>query len=216
MAPIDILNIGGRDPYTRAMAWGRLVQKATPGPPSPATPRPAPLLAAGALLAVAGIVALLVDPAGWGPTWPVVLVGAVGAAISVRIAHLPRRTALMTMVAVALAGMGWIELVNIAQYGTLSLSGPPPLIRWCGATYQKSAVVVSTPPPADGARDTMILRTPSGYDVFGVAPPRTAACGAQSTLSVEVGTARFIVYDRMAEAPPPTQPIGRPAPIRPS
>jgi hypothetical protein len=198
------------------MAWGRLVDDASPGPSRPVPVRPAPVLALGALLAVAGLVAVLAAEAGLGPTWPVVLVGAIGAAAALRIAHLSRRAALATMVAVGLAGMGWIELINVAQYGTLSLSGPPPVIRWCGAAYEKSAVAVATPPASDGAPDASVLRTPSGYDVFGVAPERAGACGSQGALFVEVGPARFVVYDRSAGTPGPTQPIERPAPLRPS
>ncbi len=84
-----------------------------------------------------------------------------------------------------MAGLGWIELVNKAQYGTLALTGAPPLVRWCGNTYQPSGVITAAASTGDGPTYSQILRTPSGYDVFGVALHGQRSCGATSPLFVE-------------------------------
>ena len=111
----------------------------------------------------------LESAAGLGPSAVVVAVAALGRAAAVRYGHAVRRVTLITFVIVAVTGLGWIELINTAQYGTLALTGAPPLVRWCGATYKPSGVVTSELSTGPGAVHSTILRTPSGYDVFGVA-----------------------------------------------
>jgi hypothetical protein len=161
---------------------------ATPAPVSP--PR---VLTAVAVVGV--VVWLLVSVAGLGPSWGVVLVAAGGTAAGVRLAHAARRVAVAALVVVAVTGLGWIEMVNVVQYGTLALTGAPPLVRWCGATYRPSGVITAAPSTGVGPGYTKILRTPSGHDVFGVTLQGHHACGRTGAVFVSVGPGRFAAYD---------------------
>ncbi len=158
------------------------------------------------VLAGLGLVAasawVLESPVGLGPGLEVVLAAALGSAAAVRFGRAARRVALITLLVIALTGVGWIELINKAQYGTLALTGAPPLVRWCGTTYKPSGVITSTLSSGSGPTYSKILKTPSGYDVFGVALRRQRSCGPSGPLLVGVGTARFAAYD-----PVPTSPV---------
>ncbi len=184
------------------MVWGKPVPSApaAEGPLAPAAPvSPSRLLAA---LGVVGAVTWAVESgAGLGPNLVVVLVAALGASGAVRYGRGVRRVALSTLLVVALAGVGWIELVNKVQYGTLALTGAPPLVRWCGTTYRPSGVVTAAPSTGAGPRYSTILRSPSGYEVFGVALGRERSCGRSGPLFVALGGARYAAYDPVALAP---------------
>ena len=130
-----------------------------------------------------------------GPRWGVVLVAALGSGGAVLFARAGRRFAVVTVLVVSLTGLGWIELINKVQYGTLALTGAPPLIRWCGNTYQPNGVVTSTLSVGGGSTYSKILRTPSGYDVFGLALHGRRSCGAAGPLFVGVGPGRYATYD---------------------
>jgi hypothetical protein len=178
------------------VVWGKPLPEAPAGKGNGATTAPvSPLrvLAAAALVGV--VIWLLVSVAGLGPSWGVVLLAAAGTAAGVRLAHAARRVVVVTLVVVAMTGLGWIELVNVVQYGTLALTGPPPLVRWCGATYRPSGVVTAAPSTGIGPRYTKILRTPSGHDVFGVTLQGHHACGRPGAVFVSVGPGRFAAYD---------------------
>jgi hypothetical protein len=101
-----------------------------------------------------------------------------------------------------MAGIGWIETLDKVQYGTLALTGPPPLVRWCGTTYRPSGVITAEPSTGAGPRYSTILRTPSGYDVFGVALGARRSCGDDGPLFVGEGAGRFAAYDPVTLAPP--------------
>jgi hypothetical protein len=178
------------------VVWGKPLPEAPAGKGARATPDPVSPLRVLAAVAVVGLVVwLLVSAAGLGPSWGVVLVAAVGTAAAVRLARASRRVAAITLVAVALTGLGWIELVNTVQYGTLALTGAPPLVRWCGATYRPSGVITAAPSTGVGPRYTKILRTPSGHDVFGVTLQGHHSCGRTGAVFVSVGHGRFAAYD---------------------
>jgi len=151
------------------------------------------VLAGLALVAVVSWV--LVAAAGLGPSWEVALVAGLGSAGAVRFARGTRRVAAITFVVVAVAGFGWIEMVNTVQYGTLSLSGAPPLVRWCGATYKPDGVITASTSTGAGPSYSKILRTPSGDDVFGVALRGRGSCGTSGPLFVGVGPGRYAAYD---------------------
>jgi hypothetical protein len=147
-------------------------------------------------VAVVGLVVwTLVSVAGLGPSWDVVLVAALGSAGVVRFAHAARRVAVVTLLVVAMTGLGWIELINKVQYGTLALTGAPPLVRWCGTTYHRSGVVTVAPSTGAGSAYSKILRTPSGDDVFGEALHGHHSCGTSGALFVDVGHKLFAAYD---------------------
>ena len=147
-------------------------------------------------MAVVGIVVwLLVSAAGLGPSWGVVLIAAVGTAAAVRFAHAGRRVAAVALVVVAMTGLGWIVLINTVQYGTLALTGAPPLVRWCGVTYRPDGIKTATPSSGVGLPYTKILRTPSGHDVFGVTLHGHHSCGRTGPVFVSVGHGRFAAYD---------------------
>ncbi len=180
------------------MVWG----KPLPGsaaedqaPPGPAPVSPTRIAAAAALVGV--LVWALASVMGLGPNLDVVLVAAFGAAGAVRYGRGRRRLAVVTLLALAVAvvGIGWIEAVNKAQYGTLALRGAPPLVRWCGATYRPSGVISSEPSTGSGPTETPILRSPSGYAVFGVAPGAGRACAANGALFVNLGSSHYAAYD---------------------
>jgi hypothetical protein len=165
--------------------------------PAPVSPRR--VLAA---LSVVGVTSWALESvAGLGPSAVVVAVAALGSAAAVRYGHAVRRVTLITFVLVAVTGLGWIELINTAQYGTLALTGAPPLVRWCGATYKPSGVVTSELSTGPGAAYSTILRTPSGYDVFGVALAGHHSCATSGPLFVGVARARYAVYDPEATSP---------------
>jgi hypothetical protein len=145
-------------------------------------------------LGVVGLVTVTLESS-LGPSWGVVLVAGLGSGGAVLCARAGRRFAVVTLLVVSLTGLGWIELVNKVQYGTLALTGAPPLVRWCGTTYRPNGVVTSTLAAGGGATYSKILRTPSGYDVFGLALRGRRSCGAAGTLFVGVGPARYAAYD---------------------
>lgn len=179
------------------MVWGKPLVVETAGEPVPgasSTPvSPARVLTGLTVAAVATWA--LESVLGLGPSLLVVGVAGFGAAAAVRYGHAAGRVALITLLVVAVSGLGWIEVINKAQYGTLALTGAPPLVRWCGTTYVPSGVVTSNLSTGAGQRYTKILRTPSGYDVFGVALAAHRSCGRTGPLLVRVGTARYAAYD---------------------
>lgn len=186
------------------MVWG----KALPGTPgretTSATPqaRASPGRALIALGLVGALTWTLTSAIGLGPSWEVAVVAALGVAGAVRFARASRRVAVVTMAVIAIAGLGWIEMINEVQYGTMSLSGAPPLVRWCGITYKPTGVVAAAPSTGAGPSYSRILRTPSGYDVFGVALQQHHSCASTTgPLFVGVGTARFDAYDPVTPLP---------------
>jgi hypothetical protein len=163
---------------------------------------PARILAG--LVLVGAFTWILASPVGLGPSLDVVLVAALGAAGAIRFGRGAIRVALITLLVVALTGLGWIELINKAQYGTLSLTGAPPLVRWCGTTYKASGIVTAEPSAGAGPKYSKILQTPSGYDVFGVALIAHRSCGTSATIGplfVAIGTARYAAYDPVTTRP---------------
>lgn len=160
------------------------------------TPAPVSRVRVLTTLTVVGAVTwMLVSVAGLGPSWGVVLVAAVGSAGAVRFARAARRVVVVTLLVVALTGLGWIELINKVQYGTLALTGAPPLVRWCGTTYHRSGVITAEPSTGVGPAYSKILRTPSGEDVFGEALRGRHSCGTSGALFVGVGHGLFAAYD---------------------
>jgi hypothetical protein len=147
-------------------------------------------------LAVVGVLTWGLESAGGlGPSWKVVVVAAIGSAVAVRYARVTRRVAVVTLLVVAMTGLGWIELINEVQYGTLALTGAPPQVHWCGTTYVPNGVVAATPSTGAGPAYSEILRTPSGDAVFGVALRGRRSCGASGPLFVGVGPGRYAAYD---------------------
>lgn len=188
------------------MVWGKPLPGTAVGESGAALPvaSVAPTRILGALALVGAATWALESVAGLGPSVAVVLVAAFGSAAAVRYGHAVRRVAVVTLLVMAASGLGWIELVNKVQYGTLALTGAPPLVRWCGTTYAPSGVVTSDLSAGAGPRYSKILRTPSGYDVYGVALATHHSCGSSGPLFVGVGTARYAAYDpTSAPAPKP-------------
>ncbi len=179
------------------MVWGKPLPSAPAGEPETAPPpgwaSPTRLLVA--LGAVAALTWVLESPVGLGPGLDVVLVAALGSAVAVRYGRAARRVALITLVVIALTGVGWIELINKAQYGTLALTGAPPLVRWCGTTFKPSGVITSSLSTGAGPRYSQILKTPSGYDVFGVALAPQRSCGTSGPIFIGLRHARYAAYD---------------------
>ena len=185
------------------MVWGKpLADTPTGKLTSLARPAPvSPLLALAALAPVGALTWALVAVAGLGPSLAVVLVAAFGSAGAVLFARGTLRFAVVTLLVISMTGVGWIELVNKAQYGTLALTGAPPLVRWCGNTYQPSGVITAAASTGAGPTYSQILRTPAGYDVFGVALHGQRSCGMTGPLFVELGKARYAEYDTRTPAP---------------
>ena len=102
----------------------------------------------------------------------------------------------MVPLVVGCAGLVGIEGVNEAQYGTLSLSGPPALVWWCGDTYRPSGAVTGTLAEGDGPPFSQILTTPAAYSVYAVSSggPRVS-CGATGPVLVQIGSHRYEVYN---------------------
>jgi hypothetical protein len=184
------------------VVWGRAVA----GMPTRESRDPAPFPVSPTRILVAlGVVGAatwaLASAAGLGPSLVVVLVAALGSGVAVRYGRGARRAAVITLVVVAVTGIGWIEGLNKVQYGTLALTGAPPLVRWCGTTFRPSGVVTAGPSSGAGLRYSTILRTPSGYDVFGVDPGTDRSCGASGPVFVRVGQGRFAAYDPVTAEP---------------
>ncbi len=175
---------------------------------SPAWPASvSPVRAVAALAPVGALTWALVAVAGLGPSLGVVLVAAFGSAGAVLFARGALRLAVVTLLVLSMTGLGWIELINKAQYGTLALTGAPPLVRWCGNTYKPSGVITAAASTGAGPAYSQILRTPSGYDVFGVSLMGQRSCGTTGPLFVELGKARYAEYD--TRIPTPAAPVGR-------
>ncbi len=181
------------------MVWG----KSLPGTPAverapPEPPEVSPVRILAGLVLVGALTWILSSLVGLGPGLDVVLVAALGSAGAIRFGRGGGRVAVVTLLVVALIGLGWIELINKAQYGTLSLTGAPPLVRWCGTTYTPSGVVTAEPSAGAGPKYSKILETPSGYGVFGVALGGHRSCGTGATIGplfVAIGRARYAAYD---------------------
>ena len=194
------------------MVWGKslpgtpAVERAPPDPP----PEVSPARILAGLVLVGALTWTLASLAGLGPSLDVVLVAALGSAGAVRFGRGAGRVALVTLLVVALTGLGWIELINKAQYGTLALTGAPPLVRWCGTTYRPSGVVTVEPSAGTGPTYTKILQTPSGYGVFAVALGAHRSCGTSATtgpLFVSIGKARYAAYDPVTTKPVALRPL---------
>ena len=185
------------------MVWGKPLPSAPAWESGIATPprwvSPTRVLAALGIVAVMAWV--LESPVGLGPGLEVVLAAALGSAVAVRYGRATRRVALITLLVIALTGVGWIELINKAQYGTLALTGAPPLVRWCGTTFKPSGVITSKLSSGAGPKYSKILKTPSGDDVFGVALARQRSCGTSGPIFVGVGAARYAAYDPVTSSP---------------
>lgn len=178
------------------MVWGKTLPHETAGKVAPPAPGPVSRVRVLVALSVVGVLTWgLESTAGLGPNWTVVLVAAVGSAAAVRYARVTRRVAVVTLLVVAMTGLGWIEVINKVQYGTLALTGAPPQVHWCGTTYVPDGVVAASPSTGTGPAYTKILRTPSGDDVFGVALRGRRSCGASGPLFVGVGPGRYAAYD---------------------
>ena len=189
------------------MVWGKPLLDAAVGESGAAEPLTAvsPTRILGALAVVGAATWALESVVGLGPILGVVLVASFGCAAAVRYGHAAGRVAIVTLLVFAASGLGWIELVNKVQYGTLALTGAPPLVRWCGTTYAPSGVVTSDLSTGAGSTYSKILRTPSGYDVFGVALATHHSCGVSGPLFVGVGPSRYAAYD--STSPPPSKPV---------
>lgn len=173
------------------MVWGR------PGPAGNAADTAEHAVSAGraalGLAVVAALTGALVVVAGLGPTWPVVVAAALGAGAAVIVARASGRVAMVAVVLVGVSGLAWIEVVNEVQYGTVALTGTPPLVRWCGATYKPDGMSATRPGAAGTPAYSKVLRTPSGHDVYGVAPRGRRPCAA-GALFVQSGPGRYLVY----------------------
>ncbi|HVA04535.1 MAG TPA: hypothetical protein VMU64_12425 [Acidimicrobiales bacterium] len=185
------------------MVWGQPLPSPPAGETETATApgwvSPSRVLVALGVVAV--VTWVLESLVGLGPGLEVVLVAALGSAVAVRFGRAARRVALITLVVIALSGVGWIELINKAQYGTLALTGAPPLVRWCGTTFKPSGVITSNLSSGTGPRYSKILKTPSGYDVFGVALARHRSCGTSGPIFVGLRAARYAAYDPVTSSP---------------
>jgi hypothetical protein len=139
---------------------------------------------------------VLVVVARLGASWPVVVVATTGTALSLWFGRLSRRLGLGLLLAVGGAGLLWIEAVNIVQYGSLALTGPPAKVWWCGDSYTPSGAVTRGLSDGDGPPFNQILTTPAAYSVYGVdnGDPGTT-CGATEPLLVQVGPGRYEVYN---------------------
>ncbi len=185
------------------VVWGKPLSVAPAAEPSPGVGAAlvSPTRVLGALSVVDVTSWALESAADLGPSVVVVAVAALGSAAAVHYGHAVRRVTLITFFVMAVTGLGWIELINTAQYGTLALTGAPPLVRWCGATYKPSGVVTSELSTGRGSTYSTILRTPSGYDVFGVALAGHHSCATSGPLFVGVARGRYAVYDPEAASP---------------
>ncbi len=167
---------------------------APPNPPPDAATlrRPSRLLAG---LGATALVCLgLVVLARLGASWPVVVVAVVGTGLSLWLGNTSRLRALSLVVVVAAAGLLGLEGVNAAQYGTLSLSGPPAHVWWCGDTYSASGAVTGGLAQGDGPPFSQILTTPAAYSVYAGYRAGTT-CGATGPLLVQIGPGRYEIYN---------------------
>jgi hypothetical protein len=110
--------------------------------------------------------------------------------------HFSRRSALALLLVVTCAGLLGIEVVNEAQYGTLSLSGPPTKIWWCGDTYRPSGAVTHGLGNGDSPPFVQMLTTPAAYSVYGTYNGQPGeSCGATGPLLVQVGPKEYKIYN---------------------
>jgi hypothetical protein len=83
-------------------------------------------------------------------------------------------TAITVWVVVAVASFGLLELWNGTAFNTLSLTGPPPAVQWCGAHYDKAGTG-SRPPhlkTVGTAPSGMAILSAIGCDAGGPTPRR--------------------------------------------
>jgi hypothetical protein len=133
---------------------------------------PAPVSPSRALAGFAVVGAatwMLASVAGLGPSLEVVLAAAMGSAATVRFAHVARPVAVVTLLVVAVIGLGWPELINKAAVRDARAErGSPagPLMR---RHLSAERCRRRRPSAGGGARYSQIFQTPSGDNVLGVA-----------------------------------------------
>jgi hypothetical protein len=89
-----------------------------------------------------------------------------------------RRLVAVVVVAVALAGFASLEAFNDLEFGTLSLSGPPPQVLACGAVYEQTSISLDVP---KSLHLHQVGTTPSGLAMLG-----NAQCGNEASVWVFV------------------------------
>jgi hypothetical protein len=125
-----------------------------------------------------------------------VAVAAAGTATAVLLAHGSRACALTALLVVGGSGLLGIEIVNEVQYGTLSLTGPPAKVWWCGDTYQPSAAASHGLGGGDGPPFVQVLTTPAAYSVYAMDNRASgASCGATGPLLVQIGQGEYTIYN---------------------
>ena len=148
------------------------------------------------LIATAVLCAALIVFPRLGASWPVVVVAAVGTIMTFWPAHVSGARALALGLIVGCVGLVGIEIVNEAQYGTLSLSGPPAKVWWCGDTYSPSGSFTTGLGDEDGPPYVQLLTTPADYSVYGTFNGQPGiSCGATGPLLVQVGSGKYKIYN---------------------
>lgn len=150
-----------------------------------------PLLA---LLVTTAGTAALVTVMRLGGSWPVICTAAAGIGMTYWLRGASVRRAMTAFLVVGLAGLFIIEAVNVFQYGTMSLTGPPTTIRWCGDSYRPSGSVTHGLGNGDGPPFAQLLTTPAAYSVYGTYRPGFS-CGATGPLLVELHPRVYAVYN---------------------
>jgi len=131
-----------------------------------------------------------------GASWPLVVVAGVGTGLALGFAHFSPLRALALGLLIGCVGLLGIEIINMAQYGTLSLSGPPAKVWWCGDTYSPSGSFTAGLGDEDGPPYVQLLTTPADYSVYSTFNGQPGeSCGATGPLLVQVGPREYKIYN---------------------
>lgn len=88
-----------------------------------------------------------------------------------------------------------LEAVNVLEFDTLSLDGPPPTLHWCGRDYVLGSRTFPRPDTPPGSQsDRVVLLTPSGATVYSGAGCTPAQAGVPTLLFTPTGPSAWRAY----------------------
>lgn len=145
------------------------------------------------LVAIPGLPVLAVLVHGF--DWVSLVGGVVAGTVAFALVHRPVTGPLVFGAVLLVLSFAALEAVNVLEFHTLSLDGPPPTLHWCGRDYVLGSRTFPRPDtPPESRNDRVVLLTPSGaavYSGIGCAP---AQAGVPTLLFTPTGPSTWHAY----------------------
>lgn len=119
----------------------------------------------------------------------ILILGAPSGPRSEGTAYFRRRVVAPSVLVLGLVAFGAFLVFDQVAFGTWTLSGPPPRVLACGATYDRAGTAIT---PPTGVALHKVGVTPSGLDVFG-----NSTCGEANSTWVFVGVHKKVIPYRV-------------------